>query len=101
MAEAEVVARFGSADAVAACWNSDQKSRRGAMRRNALVVGLVAAVTTALGVTQYASGKYSPPSPGTCTPASNHALPAWRNGNRCRTPVSPSPRRPQPTHGYR
>jgi hypothetical protein len=68
-AAAQVIERFGDVRETSARWNGDRADRRGAVRRNALVVALAAVAATALGLTQYASGKTSPP-PRQCAPAS-------------------------------
>jgi hypothetical protein len=59
-AEAEVLARFGCPEDVVERWNSDQAERRVAIRRNAVLAALAAAIAGALGVTQYASGRNAP-----------------------------------------
>lgn len=65
-AESRVLDRFGNPIAVAAAWNAHHNARRGAIRRNAVVVAIAATAVGALGVTQYASGKSSPPKDGLC-----------------------------------
>jgi hypothetical protein len=71
-AAAEVIERFGDVRQTAARWNGDRADRRGAARRNALVVALAAVAAAALGLTQYASGKTSPQT-RRCAPASLHS----------------------------
>lgn len=65
-AESRILDRFGNPASVAATWNAHQDARRGAMRRKAVVLAIAVAVAGALGVTQYASGKSSPPVDGSC-----------------------------------
>jgi hypothetical protein len=65
-AEPRILDRFGNPAFVAAAWNADHDARRGAMRRKAVVLAIAVAVAGALGVTQYASGKSSPPVDGSC-----------------------------------
>jgi hypothetical protein len=68
-AESRILDRFGNPAAVAAAWNAHQDARRGAMRRKAVVIAIAAAAAGALGVTQYASGKSSPPPRNSCPEA--------------------------------
>jgi hypothetical protein len=65
-AESRILDRFGNPASVAATWNAHQDARRGAMRRKAVVLTIAVAGAGALGVTQYASGKSSPPVDGSC-----------------------------------
>jgi hypothetical protein len=62
-AERAVLERFGDLHASAQLWNSDRAIRRGASRRNALLLACAAVAATALGVAQHASGKNPPPRP--------------------------------------
>jgi len=72
-AEDAVISRFGSPLALAASWNRDHAKRRRAVRRNVALVLVAVATAGALGVTQYASGKSSPPpAPSTTTDARPH-----------------------------
>lgn len=65
-AETRILDRFGNPASVAAAWNAHQDARRGAMRRKVVVLAIAVAVAGALGVTQYASGKSSPPADRSC-----------------------------------
>jgi hypothetical protein len=69
-AERAVLERFGDLHASARLWNRDRAVRRGASRRNALLLACAAVTAAALGVAQHASGKNPPPRP--CA-AANHA----------------------------
>jgi hypothetical protein len=60
-AEDVVVDRFGDASAIAMRWNRDHAERRGALRRNVVLVLAAAVTASALGITQHASGT-NPPS---------------------------------------
>jgi len=63
VAEEAVLERFGDLHASAQLWNRDRAVRRGASRRNALILACAAVAAAALGVTQHASGKNPPPRP--------------------------------------
>ena len=60
-AENAVLERFGDLHASAQLWNRDRAVRRGASRRNALLLACAAVAAAALGVAQHASGKNPPP----------------------------------------
>ena len=62
-AERAVLERFGNLHASAQLWNRDRAVRRGASRRNALLLACAAVAAAALGVAQHASGKNPPPRP--------------------------------------
>jgi hypothetical protein len=64
IAARDVLARFGSATEISARWNADERKRRAARRRHYAALAFTAVTATGLGITQYASGKTSPPSPG-------------------------------------
>lgn len=64
-AERAVLERFGDLHASARLWNRDRAVRRGASRRNALLLACAAVAAAALGVAQHASGK-NPPTPPRC-----------------------------------
>jgi hypothetical protein len=83
-AEAEVLARFGCADDLVEPWNSDQAERRGAIRRNAVLVVLAAVLAGALGVTQYASGRNSPGPRTKCVQTGENAARARGETDACR-----------------
>jgi hypothetical protein len=58
-----VLERFGDLHASAQLWNRDRAARRGASRRNALLLACAAVAAAALGVAQHASGKNPPALP--------------------------------------
>jgi hypothetical protein len=62
-AERAVLERFGDLHASAELWNRDGAARRGASRRNALLLACAAVTAAALGVAQHASGKNPPARP--------------------------------------
>jgi HAAS domain-containing protein len=66
-----VLDRFGDPHAPAAAWNRDRTARRGAERRNALVLAVAAVAAAALAMSQHASGTNTRPAParaGTAQP---------------------------------
>ncbi len=63
LAARAVLDRFGDPHAPAAAWNRDRTARRGAERRNALVLALAAVAAAALAMTQHASGTNARPAP--------------------------------------
>lgn len=83
-AEAEVLARFGCPDDMAERWNGDQAERRGAIRRNAVLVVLAAVIAGALGVTQYATGTNSPVPRSKCIQTGENSARARAETDACR-----------------
>jgi hypothetical protein len=79
-AACEVLARFGTAAEISARWNADERKRRATRRRHYAALAFAAVTATGLGITQYASGKTSPPPPR-CTATASQAArsPAERN----------------------
>jgi hypothetical protein len=59
-AEADVLARLGPAESIAARWNESQLQLRGIRRRGYAALAVALALAGALGLTQYASGQASP-----------------------------------------
>ena len=59
-AEAEILGRLGSAEAIAGRWNESQLELRGVRRRGYVGLAVAVALAGALGLTQYASGQASP-----------------------------------------
>jgi HAAS len=63
LATRAVLDRFGDPRVTAAAWNRDRTARRGAERRNALVLAVAAVAAAALAMTQHASGTNARPAP--------------------------------------
>ena len=76
LAARAVVDRFGDPRVPAAAWNRDRTARRGAERRNALVLAVAAVAAAALAMTQHASG--------------TNARPASARAGAAQAPTAPS-----------
>jgi hypothetical protein len=93
IAERDVLARFGTAAEISARWNADERRRRVARRRHYAALAFAAVAATGLGITQYASGKTSPP-PTPCTASESQAT-ASQDSRKCEStsemrPITPS-----------
>ena len=84
-----VLDRFGDPRVPAAVWNRDRTARRGAERRNALVLALAAVAAAALAMTQHASGTTTRPAPARAAKAQPTMPPARRVRRRDDAPRVP------------